>query len=149
MKIFMRVIVSLFLIWPVFSQAAKPELGKYPQVFASGGYTVTMLRLGKDDSTVLIKVVGIDNAFDGQIYKHTKICENTTCTTFKFETDEIPGKKRWWTLQSTRPWGEYDSMSFYPPGVDKKLGISPSRAPESFDSEKFYQEYLGQKALRK
>ncbi len=149
MKPFMHAIVSLFLIWPAFSQAEQPELGKYPQVFVSGSYTVTMLRLGKDDSTVLIKVLGIDNAHDGQIYKHTKICENTTCTTFKFETKEMPGKAHWWTLQSTRPWGDYDNMSFYPPGIDKKMGISPTKAPDNFDPEKFYQEYLGQKALRK
>ncbi len=149
MKALQAIMASLSLAWPVFGHADKPELGKYPQVFSSGEYTVTMLRLGKDDSTVLIKVDGLDNAFDGQIYKHTKICENTTCTTFKYETKEIPGKARWWTLQSSRPWGDYDNMSFYPPGIDKKLGISARQRPNNFDPGKFYQEYLGQKALRK
>lgn len=149
MKLLIRIMMTLSLLWPIFGQAAQPELGKYPQVFVSDGYTVTMLRLGKDDSSALIKVDGIDNAFDGQIYQHSKICENTPCTTFKYETKEIPGKARWWTLRSSRPWGEYDSMSFYPPGVDKKHSIGSAQRPDKFDSEKFYQEYLGQKALRK
>lgn len=145
MKLLIRIMTTLSLLWPIFGQAAQPELGKYPQVFVSDGHTVTMLRLGKDDSSVLIKVDGIDNAFDGQIYQHSKICENTTCTTFKYETKEIPGKARWWTLRSS----EYDSMIFYPPGVDKKHSIGSAQRPDKFDSEKFYQEYLGQKALRK
>lgn len=149
MNIKTRLIAAVCLIWPAIGHSDKPELGKYPQVYAAAGYTITLLRLGKDDSTVLIKVVGIDNAFDGQIYKHKKICENTTCTTFKYETNEIPGKERWWTIQSSRPWGDYDSMNFYPPGIDKKFSIGPAKAPDNFEAEKFYQEYLGQKALRK
>lgn len=149
MKTLIRVVASLVLIWPLLGQAAKPEIGKYPKVFESGNYTVTMLRLGKDDDSVLIKVTGIDNELDGQIYKHSKICENTPCTTFKYETAEIPGKKRWWTLQFTRPWGDYDEITLFPPGIDKKHRAHPTKAPEGFDVEKFYQEYLGQQALRK
>lgn len=149
MKKLMQILICPLFILPAYSQAEQPELGKYPQIFSVDGYTVTLLRLGKDETTVLIKVDGIDNAFDGQIYKHTKICENTPCTTYKFETTEIPGKQRWWTIQSSRPWGDYDSMSFYPPGIDKKYSLRQGARPDGFDSKKFYQEYLGQKALRK
>ncbi len=149
MKSFIRILIGLSLLVPIYSQAVQPELGKYPQMFSGDDYTITLLRLGKDETTVLIKVDGVDNAFDGQIYKHTKICGNTACTNYKFETKDIPGKKRWWTIQSNRQWGEYDSMSFYPPGINKKHYISADRRPKDFDSQKFYQEYLGQKALRK
>ena len=149
MKNFMRIIISLFLVLPVYSQAEQPELGKYPQMFSGDDYKITLLRVGKDETTVLIKVDGVDNAFDGQIYMHTKLCDNTACTSYKYETTEIPGKEKWWTIQSSRPWGDYDSMSFYPPGIDKKYSIGAGNRPDGFDSQKFYQEYLGQKALRK
>ena len=132
-----------------FATAEPIELGKYPKVFSAGYYKVTMLRLGKGEDTVLIKVDGIDNEFDGQIYLHKRICDNTRCTNYKYETKEIPGKSRWWTIQSQRSWGNYDSMIFYPPGIDKKHDLGVDRRPDSFDPDAFYQEYLGQKALRK
>lgn len=128
--------------------ANEPELGKYPVVFTGEQYTVTMLRIGKDESTVLIKVVGIDNPFDGQIYKHSRICENTPCTTYKYETKEIPGKARWWTIQASRSWGDSEQLSLFPPGIDKKYGIYRNKQPVDFNAKQFYQEYLGQKTLR-
>ena len=140
MKFVTRVLIHLFvLLSPVLAYAEKqPELGKYPSVFTSlDGHTVTMLRLGKDDSTMLIKVDGIDNDFDGKIFKHTKICENTNCTTYKYETKEIPGKERWWTVRSSNSYGSYDDMSLYPPGVNKKSSIGASRRPDSFDAKNF------------
>lgn len=151
MKAVARILVPVVLFMPSFAQAeAPPELGKYPTVYqSSDGHTVTVLRLGKDDGTVLIKVDGIDNNLDGKIFKHTKICENTNCTTYKYETKEIPGKERWWTLQSSRQWGSYDDVSLYPPGVEKKYPVSAGKRPDSFDAENFYQQYLGQKSLAK
>ena len=131
-----------------FAQADEPKLGKYPKMFQADYYEVTMLRLGEDDSTVLIKVDGIDNDFDGQIFLHKKLCDNTECTNYKYETTEIPGKTRWWTVQSTRSWGDYDNMILYPPGINKKSELYSSSRPDGFDSSAFYQEYLGQKALR-
>jgi hypothetical protein len=149
MKKFISLVASICMALPNIVLAAPPELGKYPQVFKSGSYIVTVLRVGKDESTLLIKVDGLDNAFDGQIYKHTQICENTACTNYKYETTEIPGKKRWWTIQSSRPWGDYDSMILYPPGIDKKQELYKDNRPESFDPLKFYMEYEGQLAIRK
>ena len=134
---------------PGFMQAEQPELGKYPKILKSGNYTITMLRIGKDDSVMLIKVDGIDNNFDGQIFKHTKICENTNCTAYKYETVEIPGHKRWWTIQITRSWGDYDNIVFYPPGVEKKHDASESKRPDSFDPVKFFNEYKAQLVKRK
>lgn len=152
MSITIRTLVPLIaLLLPAFVQAEnQPKLGKYPTVlFSSEGHTVTIVRLGNDDNTALIKVDGIDNDLDGKILKHTKICENTDCTTFKYETKEIPGKERWWTLRSSRQWGSYDEVSLYPPGVEKKFPVSTGKRPDQFDSEKFYQQYLGQKASTK
>lgn len=144
-------IVTCFILVLLFGQvnAAQPELGKYPKIFSADNYKITLLRIGKDESTVLIKVDGIDNEFDGQIFMHTKICDNTPCTSYKYETKEIPGKARWWTIQSSRPWGDFDSMSFYAPGIDERHYLSADRRPDKFDPNNFYQEYLGQKALRK
>lgn len=149
MKAVVGVMAGLFVLISMHAHADQPELGKYPQILKAGDYTITMLKIGKDESTVLIKVDGLDNDFDGQIFKHTKICENTTCTSYKYETVEIPGKKRWWTIQSSRPWGDYDSMIFYPPGIDKKQDVYSGKRPESFDSSRFYKEYEGQLAIRK
>jgi ribosomal protein L35AE/L33A len=131
-----------------YANAEQPELGKYPKVFSADDYTVTMLRLGKDDSSVLIKVDGIDNQFDGQIYLHKKVCLNTSCANYRYETTEIPGKEKWGTIWSVRSWGNYDEVSFYPPGIDKKHGLYKDKRPDNFDSNGFYKEYLGQKALR-
>jgi hypothetical protein len=145
-RVFMGFILALQL---GCLSAAQPELGKYPKIFSTGEYTVTMLRFGEDDSTVLLKVDGIDNKFDGQIFLHKKLCDNTPCTSYKYETKEIPGKERWWTFQSHRSWGSYDELSLFPPGIDKKHGLSSAKRPDKFDPNGFYQEYLGQKALRK
>lgn len=152
MKFVTRVLVPLFLLLsPALGHAEKkPELGKYATVYSSSdGHTVTMLRLGKDDSTMLIKVEGIDNDFDGKIFKHTKICENTNCTTYKYETKEIPGKERWWTVRSSDLYGGYEDMTLYPPGINKKSSLGRAARPDSFDAEKFYQQYLGERALAK
>jgi ribosomal protein L35AE/L33A len=97
---------------------------------------------------VLIKVDGIDNQFDGQIYLHKKVCLNTSCTNYRYETSEIPGKGNWRTVWSIRSWGNHDEVSFYPPGIDKKHGLYKAKRPDKFDSNVFYKEYLGQKALR-
>lgn len=150
MKKFICSLAGLLLVFSPYAIAGKVELGKYPQVFQSGDMIVTMLRVGKEkDNTVLIKVDGIDNQHDGQIYKHKKKCDNKRCTSYKFETKEIKGKKRWWTFQSSRSWGEYSYVTFFPPGISKKHGIYKTSRPKGFDPEKFYKEYLGQKALRK
>lgn len=129
--------------------ASSPKMGKYPQVFQGGDYIVTMLRLGDtEDKTFLIKVDGIDNDFDGEIYKHITKCNNKRCTSYKLETSEIPGKKRWWTIQSKNSWGNNDGLVLYPPGVDKKSFLYKTKRPEDFNSKNFYQTYLGQKAQR-
>ncbi len=148
-NIAMILLSVVILTFPLSLLAENPEVGKYPTMFKSGDYTITMLRLGKkEDKTVLIKVDGIDNDFDGQIYKHITKCNNTNCTSYNLETAEIPGKKSWWTIQSLKSWGNYDNLSFYPPGINKKSRIYKINRPEKFDSNQFYQEYLGQKALR-
>jgi len=148
MKKLQILLLSIIMLAPSCLLADNQEVGKYPKMFKSGDYTITILRLGKEeDKTVLIKVDGIDNEFDGQIFKHETKCDNTNCTSYKLETKEIPGKEKWWTIQSSRSWGSYDNLVFYPPGIDKKSEIYEIKRPEQFDSNKFYKEYLGQKAL--
>lgn len=149
-KLLARVFIPFVLLIPGLSQAkSPPELGKYPTVYQSAeGHTVTVLRLGKDESAVLIRVDGIDSNLDGRIFKHTRICENTPCTTYKYETKEVPSRERWWTLRSSRQWGS-DEVSLYPPGVEKKYALYSGKRPEGFDAQKFYEQYLGQKSLAK
>jgi len=150
MKKTIFLILSIGLLSSSYSLANYEEIGKYPKVFESGDYIITMLRLGKEeDKIVLIKVDGLDNQFDGQIFKHHTKCDNTKCTVYKLETNEIPGKKRWWTIHSTESWGNYENLIFYPPGINKKSQLYKSQRPKQFDANKFYKEYLGQKALRK
>jgi len=135
---------------PGLALAGAPEPGKYPTVYEGGDYVVTMLRLGEEaKKTVLIKVDGIDNKFDGEIYLHTKKCDNTQCTNYKYETHEIPAQDKWWTVQVTKGYGDYENIIMYPPGVDKKTSLHKVKRPKEFDSEKFYKKYLGQKTLRK
>jgi hypothetical protein len=150
MKTLKSILTSIFiLICSSNSFADQPKLGKYPTVYEGDDYVVTILKIGsKEEKTVLIKVDGIDNDFDGEIYLHGTICDNTDCSNYKYETTEIPGKEKWWTVQSTRSWGEYDNVILYPPGINKKTPISKVKRPKDFDSEKFYSEYLGQKARR-
>lgn len=149
MNIFKISLIILSLFIPNILLAEVPTIGKYPTMFKSGVYTITMLRLGEEsNNTVLIKVDGIDNSFDGQIYKHVKQCENTNCTSYKYETKEIPGKEHWWTIQARDSWGDYENTSFYPPGISKKSSIYKIKRPANFDANKFYKDYLGQVALR-
>lgn len=144
------ILVFVFaLLLPSYVLMAAPQIGKYPNVYMSGDYIVTVVRLGADsDNTVLIKVDGIDNDFDGQIFKHIKKCDNKSCTSFKYETREIPQKKRWWTIQAASSWGDA-SLILYPPGIDKKSYLSKTKRPAKFDTQKFYKEYLRQKSSRK
>jgi hypothetical protein len=143
------IFLLLFLISSSNSIAAEPELGKYPTVYEGNDYVVTLLNIGgKMEKSTLIKVEGIDSDLDGEIYLHVKKCDNIDCTNFKYETKEIPNKEKWWTLQSTRSWGEYDNVILYPPGINKKTSIHKVKRPKNFDSNKFYSEYLGQKARR-
>lgn len=129
--------------------AADPEIGKYPSVYEGSDYVVTMLRIGEASrETVLIKVEGVDNDLDGEIFLYTKKCDNTRCTDYKYETLEISGKERWWTIQVSTSYG-YENIVMFPPGIDKKTGIRKVKRPKSFDSSKFYKEYLAQKTLRK
>ena len=149
MKTLKTIFLLLFLISSSSSFATQPELGKYPTVYEGDDYVVTVLRIGaKEAKTALIKVEGIDNELDGEIYLHVKKCDNVKCTDYKYETKEIPNTKRWWTVQSNRSWGEYDNIIMYPPGIDKKTSIHKVKRPKDFDSNKFYSEYLGQKTKR-
>ena len=141
------IVLSFFIA--SLTYAAEPKLGKYPTVYEGGDYTVTMLRLGKTSKqTVLIKVDGLDNDFDGEIYLHNQKCDNKQCNNFKYETKQVPGKKRWWTIQASSSYGGYSNLSMYPPGIDKKTSIHKVKRPKGFDAKKFYKEYLGQKANR-
>ena len=129
--------------------AETPNIGKYPTMFQADDYTVTMLRIGdKEDKVFLIKVDGIDNEFDGQIFKHETKCNVKRCTSYKLETKEIPGKKRWWTIQSTSTWGNYDGLILYPPGIKQKSNLYKVDRPKKFDAQAFYQTYLGQLTQR-
>jgi hypothetical protein len=149
MKNISAIILSLSILFLPNVYADAPKVGKYPKVFKSKDYTVTMVKLGAtDDKVFLVKVDGLDNDFDGQIFKHETKCNNTRCTSYKLETKEIPGKKRWWTIQSTNSWGSYDGLILYPPGIDKKSDLFQVERPEKFDSKAFYQAYLGQKTQR-
>ena len=149
MKNFKIILIGLSLLTSSLAFAAEPKLGKYPTVYEGGDYVVTMLRLGKKSAgTVLIKVDGIDNDFDGEIYLHKQKCDNKQCTNFKYETKQVPGKKKWWTVQSTSSHGGYSNLAMYPPGIDKKSSIHKVKRPKGFDAKKFYKEYLGQKANR-
>ncbi len=149
MKIIKLLLIIKLLVISTAIYAEEQILGKYPKVYTGDEYVVTILRLGKtEDKTALIKVDGIDNDYDGQIYKHTKKCDNQKCTDFKYETKEIPGKKRWWTIQTVSSWADNESLVVYPPGIDKKTTIFKIKRPKDFDKEKFYKEYLGQKAIR-
>ncbi len=138
-------LASLLTLYLSQAVAEQPALGKYPRLFVAGGYRVTILRIGQDDSSVLIKVDGIDNGLDGQIFLHKKLCDNKRCTNYKYETTEIPGNVRWWTIQSHRQRDDVDSMILYPPGVDKKYALHPDKRPDSFDAKAFYHTYLGQR----
>ena len=146
-KTFMTFSMLTLLTFPLLAKT--PELGKYPKAYSSGDYKVTLLRIGKaEENTVLIKVDGIDNEFDGEIYKHIKKCDTTDCNSFKYETTEIPGKKRWWTIQQSSQWG-YGNLKFFPPGIDKEHYLSTEKRPKDFNPEKFYNEYQGQIKKRK
>ena len=126
----------------------QPEIGKYPHQYTSGDYVVTILRLGDESkNTALIKVDGIDNKHDGQIYKHTKKCQNKQCTSYIYETTEIPNKKTWWTINASISYA-HTNLNFFPPTIDKKHSLNKSKRPKGFNSQKFYKEYLGQLALR-
>lgn len=125
------------------------KLGKYPQIYKSNDYKVTMLRIGDaDDKTLLIKVDGVDNDFDGQIYFHETKCHDTRCSSYVMETKEIPGKAKWWTIQSTSSWSDFDNLTLFPPGVDKRSNLMKTDRPDDFDANAFYQEYLAQKTMR-
>ena len=125
------------------------KLGKYPQIFKTDDHMVTMLRIGDtDDKTFLIKVVGVDNEFDGQIYLHQTKCHDTRCSSYVMETKEIPGKAKWWTIQSTSSWTDFDNLTLFPPGVEKRSNLSKVERPDDFDSAAFFEEYLAQKTMR-
>ncbi|HED36139.1 MAG TPA: hypothetical protein ENJ08_18240 [Gammaproteobacteria bacterium] len=144
------ILTGVMLFMPIISSSDTPEIGKYPSVYEGSDYVATILRLGKEsEKTVLIKVDGVDNDFDGEIYLHTQKCDNTRCTNYKYETHEIPGKEKWWTIQVTAGGYGYENIIMYPPGIDKKTGIYKVKRPKAFDASKFYKEYLAQKSLRK
>ncbi len=126
------------------------NLGKYPTIYNSDQHKVTLLRVGKtEENTVLIKIEGVDNEHDGQIFKHKKICLDTKCNSYKYETLEIPKKEKWWTIQAVQKYS-YTSVILYPPLINKKfqLKVSKKRVVK-FNSKKFYDEYLGQLKQRK
>ncbi|TEW51489.1 hypothetical protein [Psychromonas algicola] len=125
------------------------KLGKYPQIYKTSDYKVTMLRIGDaDDKTFLIKVDGVDNDFDGQIYFHETKCHDTRCSSYVMETKEIPGKAKWWTIQSTSSWSDFDNLTLFAPGIDQRANLTKSDRPDDFDANAFYQEYLAQKTMR-
>lgn len=145
-----KILFNIILLLPAVVMAKAPDIGKYPNIYKSGDYIITALRFGPvEDKTVLIKVEGIDNEFDGQIYKHTKNCLNSRCSSYRLETSELPGHKRWWTIQSSTSYGRYENLIFFPPGIDKKSDIFKTKRSKNFNAALFYKEYLGQKALRK
>lgn len=147
-----RAFFLTFLLFVSIVHAApesRPELGKYPQVYSSGNYKVTWLRIGKEsEKKVLIKVTGVDNEHDGQIFLHEMKCDVSNCTSFKYETKEIPGKERWWTIQQTPNW-DRPILKLFPPGIDKEGRLYELERPKDFDPNAFYDLYTAQKSKRK
>ncbi|RJG50704.1 hypothetical protein [Motilimonas pumila] len=147
MKTLIKWTLSTLLLCSAVVKAdeGSPELGKYPKVYQTQDYQVTILRIGsKEAQTYLVKVDGLDNDFDGQIYKHHTLCDNTSCKKYKLETKEIPGTQRWWTIQTTQSWGGNTGLVMYPPGIEEKQYLYKAERPKSFEPAAFYQTYLGQ-----
>lgn len=133
----------------VSAEVTEPKLGKYPQVYQSGNYTVTLLRVGEvEQKNYLVRVEGIDNDFDGEIFLHRTLCDNTTCEKYKLETKQIPGKERWWTIQTTNDWASRTGLILYPPGIEQKQYLSKLERPKEFNPAAFYQAYLTQASRR-
>lgn len=143
-RIWLYTLLSTWLLSSAV-HADTPELGKYPKRFVADNYIVTMLRLGPaEDKTVLIQVSGIDNEFDNRIFKHKMICDTSDCLNYKYETNEIPGKERWWTVQQETSWN-YATQYFFPYGINQKYSLYETHRPNDFDAKAFYQTYIGQK----
>jgi hypothetical protein len=125
-----------------------PELGERPTFYVAGDYRVTTLRIGPDDEgTILVQTVGLDNDSDGKIYLHRKTCLNSACSIYRYETREIPGMERWWTIQAAIGFfGE--ELSFFPPEIDQRMELRQIDRPGDFNPQDFYDDYLGQKAAR-
>jgi hypothetical protein len=130
------------------SSSSTPELGKHPTHYVAGDYRVTTLRIGPDEEgTILVQTFGLDNDSDGKIYLHKKTCLNTACNIYRYETREIPGMARWWTIQAAIGFfGE--ELSFFPPGIDQRMELRKVDRPSDFDPQVFYDDYVGQKAAR-
>ncbi len=134
--------------------AAGIEHGKYINIYQADTYKVKMLRYGAEaDSQYLIKVTGIDNAQDGKIYLHTKKCDDTKCSTYKYVTTQVhkPDGKQWFTIYNPGGWYNGDILQPYlvEPDKEKRLYLSKSvQTISGIEVQDFIDEYNKQQAKK-
>lgn len=135
----LAILLSLLLAMP---SLAEDKVARYPEVFTSDDYTITVVSLGEDEA--LIEVAGVnDEALDKKIFRHAKKCQTRKCEHYIYATADLPEKDNWWTLEIKDANGWYPSTFIYP-GMAERTPVYKAEKPKDFDSKAFYQRYLGQ-----
>lgn len=139
-----KMLIAIVLMAGVFSVQAE-TVGKIAEVYQGDNIKITFLRYGDaKNEEYLLQVSGIDNEFDGLILKHKKVCGNTDCSTFKMETKDLKGKKRWWTFHQEKVWGGSTYYAF-PYLIDKRVNLYKTKVDDKFNPLKFLETYKRQK----
>lgn len=134
-----------------FTSVNAQELGMYIEQYEgqSGTRTfeVKLLRIGeKSNEEVLMKVSGVDDPLNGQIYKYKKEWQSSAkhLEQYIYVTTQVPGKERIATFHA-------DKQSFKVYLLDepmKAISIYPAQYQSNLDPNFMYEQYLQQQEKR-
>lgn len=137
---------------PTYSQ----DLGMYVEQFEgkseSGTFLIELLRIGKEGSgEMLIRISGVDDPLNEQIYKYRKVWENNEerLKTYKYVTNEIPGTEIHTSFQSENEYGDQVFKLYLLNSPDEAIAVAPSTQPKNLNPDTIYAEYIEQKKKRK
>lgn len=136
---------------PAYSQ----ELGMYVEQFEaksdSGTFQIELLRIGrKGNGEMLIRISGVDDPLNEQIYKYRKVWENNEerLKTYKYVTVEIPDIDIHSTFQSENEYGDQVFKVYLLNSAHEAISVSPSSHPRNLNPSALYKEYIDQQNRR-
>lgn len=148
-------LLMLFSLSSIHVQDQNPELGRYIDQYEGRAgarkLEVKVLRVGKkENEEVLIKVTGVDDPLDGQIFKYKKEWQSSDKHQNKYiyVTDQVPGKDRIATFHSDYSYGGQVLKVFLLDALYDPIYIYPKDYQENLDPNFMYAQYLEQQKER-
>ncbi|PTB97398.1 hypothetical protein C9994_03155 [Marivirga lumbricoides] len=143
------------MLWskaPLYAQ----KLGAYVEQFeckvGSRDLKVELLKIGEvDTEEMLIRISGVDDPLNEQIYRYKKVGKNTKerLKEYEYVTYQIPGNGKHTAFKSENEFDEQVFKVYLIAKPEESFQVYPAGSPVNLEPKVIYEEYLRQREMRK